>query len=159
MEQPNINLKNHDDGCATTLYGNQKLVVSMKARQGPHEQFAQVAVAHMGAAMNELTYNEFRLYMCLASNAHGYALALSRMAVCGYTGMSSKGYDDAVSGLVRKGYLTPKTDLGDARTKADDRTYYFTTIPMTAVEDPREWMRWCVETNSPGFEFDCADEL
>ena len=159
MERPNINLGNANDRDAVTLYGNQKRIVVMKAKQGPHEQFAQVDVTHMGAAMNELTYNEFKLYMCLASNAHGYTLSLSRMAVTGYTGMSSKGYDDAVSGLVRKGYLTPKTDLGDARTKADDRTYYFTTIPMTAVENPREWMRWCAETNSPGFEFDCADGL
>lgn len=154
MERPNINLGNQTDRDAVTLYGNQKLIVVMKAALSANDRYIVVDTEHLCMAMRTLTYNEFRLYLYLASNVHGYAFGLSRAAVTAYTHMSSKGYDDAVSGLIDKGYLTLKGDLCDTKTKADDRTYYFTTVPMTAVEDPSEWMRWCAETNSPGFVFD-----
>ena len=68
------------------------------------------------------------LYMYLASNADGYNLALSPVAVRQAIGMARSTYHDQFHKLVDKGYLVPSTG----------NTFEFYETPKTAAQTKNE---------------------
>ncbi|MDD7292235.1 MAG: hypothetical protein PUG83_01780 [Clostridiaceae bacterium] len=68
------------------------------------------------------------LYMYLASNADGYNLALSPVAVRQAIGMARSTYHDQFHKLVDKGYLVPSTG----------NTFEFYEAPKTAAQTKNE---------------------
>ncbi len=64
------------------------------------------------------------LYLYFASNANGYVLALSPVAVRQAIGMARSTYHDQFHKLVDKGYLVP----------ASGNTFEFYEVPQSAVQ-------------------------
>lgn len=80
------------------------------------------------AAARDLGAHALMLYMYLASNADGYSLALSPVAVRQAIGMARSTYHDQFHKLVDKGYLVPSTG----------NTFEFYEAPKTAAQTKNE---------------------
>ena len=61
------------------------------------------------AAARDVGAHSLMLYMYLAANKDGYALALSPAAIFNAIGMPRSTYSDQFKKLVNKGYLVPKS--------------------------------------------------
>ena len=119
---------------------NQKVVIIQK--NSYKSDFLQIGIAEWQEASRVLSPAAFKLYLYLASNASGFKLALSQVAVENAVGISKSSYHRAVKELEEKRYL--QLDRGN--------TYFFQcSSPKNEtitekVSSPKN------ETNSPKIE-------
>ena len=92
---------------------NQKTVIITK--DSYKSDFLQIGIAEWQEASKILTPAAFKLYLYLASNANGFKLAPSQVAVEIALSISKSSYHRAVKELEEKGYL--QLDRGN--------TYFF----------------------------------
>lgn len=86
-------------------YPNQKIVNIMKAPTSKKNTFMVLNLEALSKASSLLSNSEFKLYVYLASNQDGYAMALSKRAFCDWANCQENTYRSAVNGLIEKGYL------------------------------------------------------
>ena len=86
---------------------NQKVVIISK--NSYKSDFLQIGIAEWQEACKVLSPAAFKLYLYLASNANGFKLALSQVAVENAIGISKSSYHRAVKELEEKGYLIHKS--------------------------------------------------
>lgn len=87
-----------------TTVANQKIVEVNKADTVRHF-YGTVNKDCMFHAMQELTYNEFKIYMYMITNQDKFTQALSTKYVADLVGANKRKIQDAVNGLISKGYL------------------------------------------------------
>ena len=97
-------------------------------REVARRDFLGIKNENWQAAARDLGAHALMLYMYLASNADGYNLALSPVAVRQAIGMARSTYHDQFHKLVDKGYLVPSTG----------NTFEFYEAPKTAAQTKNE---------------------
>ena len=97
-------------------------------REAARSDFLGIKNDNWQAAARDLGAHALMLYMYLASNANGYNLALSPVAVRQAIGMARSTYHDQFHKLVDKGYLVPSTG----------NTFEFYEVPKTAAKTKNE---------------------
>ena len=97
-------------------------------REVARRDFLGIKNENWQAAARDLGAHALMLYMYLASNADGYCLALSPVAVRQAIGMARSTYHDQFHKLVDKGYLVPSTG----------NTFEFYEAPKTAAQTKNE---------------------
>ena len=97
-------------------------------REVARRDFLGIKNDNWQAAARDLGAHALMLYMYLASNADGYNLALSPVAVRQAIGMARSTYHDQFHKLVDKGYLVPSTG----------NTFEFYEAPKTAAQTKNE---------------------
>lgn len=97
-------------------------------REAARSDFLGIKNDNWQAAARDLGAHALMLYMYLASNANGYNLALSPVAVRQAIGMARSTYHDQFHKLVDKGYLVPSTG----------NTFEFYEAPKTAAQTKNE---------------------
>ena len=97
-------------------------------REVARRDFLGIKNDNWQAAARDLGAHALMLYMYLASNADGYNLALSPVAVRQAIGMARSTYHDQFHKLVDKGYLVPSTG----------NTFEFYETPKTAAQTKNE---------------------
>lgn len=97
-------------------------------REVARRDFLGIKNENWQAAARDLGAHALMLYMYLASNADGYCLALSPVAVRQAIGMARSTYHDQFHKLVDKGYLVPSTG----------NTFEFYETPKTAAQTKNE---------------------
>ena len=116
---------------------NQKVVVIQK--NSYKSDFLQIGISEWQEASKVLSPAAFKLYLYLASNASGFRLALSQVAVENAIGISKSTYHRAVKELEEKRYL--QLDCGN--------TYFFQcSSPKNETITEKESSPK-IETNSP----------
>ena len=114
-------------------------------REVARRDFLGIKNDNWQAAARDLGAHALMLYMYLASNADGYNLALSPVAVRQAIGMARSTYHDQFHKLVDKGYLVPSTG----------NTFEFYEVPKAAAQTKKE-----VSEDGLNFENDpCDDNL
>ena len=97
-------------------------------REVAKRDFLGIKNENWQAAARDLGAHSLMLYLYLASNADGYCLALSPVAVRQAIGMARSTYHDQFHKLVDKGYLVPSTG----------NTFEFYEAPKTAAQTKNE---------------------
>ena len=97
-------------------------------REVARRDFLGIKNDNWQAAARDLGAHALMLYMYLASNADGYNLALSPVAVRQAIGMARSTYHDQFHKLVDKGYLVPSTG----------NTFEFYEAPKTDAQTKNE---------------------
>lgn len=85
---------------------NQRRVSIHKCDQA--SGYTKIDRAVNRAAMKALSYSAYMLYMIFCTNATGFEMILSPVAIMAETGLSRNTYYDAFNELVDKGYLVSK---------------------------------------------------
>lgn len=93
-------------------------------REAAKRDFLGIKNENWQAAARDLGAHSLMLYLYLASNADGYCLALSPVAVRQAIGMARSTYHDQFHRLVDKGYLVP----------ASGNSFNFYEVPQTAAQ-------------------------
>ena len=86
-------------------YPNQKIITINKAKTDRQNTYATINKECLMKAVTELTHNELKIYLYLASNQNGYQLALSSADVAEKTNASKRKIQEAINSLIEKGYL------------------------------------------------------
>ena len=97
-------------------------------REAAKRDFLGIKNENWQAAARDLGAHSLMLYLYLASNADGYNIALSPVAVRQAIGMARSTYHDQFHRLVDKGYLVP----------ASGNTFEFYEVPQTAAQTKNE---------------------
>ena len=97
-------------------------------REAAKRDFLGIKNENWQAAARDLGAHSLMLYLYLASNADGYNIALSPVAVRQAIGMARSTYHDQFHRLVDKGYLIP----------ANGNTFEFYEVPQTAAQTKNE---------------------
>lgn len=97
-------------------------------REAARRDFLGIKNENWQAAARDLGAHSLMLYLYLASNADGYNIALSPVAVRQAIGMARSTYHDQFHRLVDKGYLIP----------ASGNTFEFYEVPQTAAQTKNE---------------------
>ena len=97
-------------------------------REAAKRDFLGIKNENWQAAARDLGAHSLMLYLYLASNADGYNIALSPVAVRQAIGMARSTYHDQFHRLVDKGYLIP----------ASGNTFEFYEVPQTAAHTKNE---------------------
>lgn len=97
-------------------------------REAAKRDFLGIKNENWQAAARDLGAHSLMLYLYLASNADGYNIALSPVAVRQAIGMARSTYHDQFHKLVDKGYLVPSTG----------NTFEFYETPKTATQTKNE---------------------
>lgn len=97
-------------------------------REAARRDFLGIKNENWQAAARDLSAHSLMLYLYLASNADGYNIALSPVAVRQAIGMARSTYHDQFHRLVDKGYLIP----------ASGNTFEFYEVPQTAAQTKNE---------------------
>lgn len=114
-------------------------------REVARRDFLGIKNDNWQAAARDLGAHSLMLYLYLASNADGYCLALSPVAVRQAIGMARSTYHDQFHRLVDKGYLVP----------ASGNSFNFYEIPQTVTQTKND-----VSEDGLNFENDpCDDNL
>lgn len=85
---------------------NQRKITIHKC--DPKKNYSKIATEANKAAMRDLGYSAYMLYMYLCMNASNFNFILSKVAACADTGLSKNVYYTAFHKLIDKGYLVPK---------------------------------------------------
>lgn len=93
-------------------------------REVAKSNFLGIKNENWQAAARDLGAHALMLYLYLASNADGYGLALSPVAVRQAIGMARSTYHDQFHRLVDKGYLVP----------SDGNTFEFYEVPQSVAQ-------------------------
>lgn len=93
-------------------------------REAAKSDFLGIKNENWQAASRDLGAHALQLYLYLASNADGYNLALSPVAVRQAIGMARSTYHDQFHKLVDKGYLVPSRG----------NTFEFYEVPKSAAQ-------------------------
>ena len=88
-----------------TTYANQKAVTLVKAPANKDNVYGTVNKECMYQAMQELKYNEFKIYMYFITNKNGYRLEMSTKHIAEMTGASQRKIQESINTLIEKGYL------------------------------------------------------
>ena len=91
-------------------YANQKVVTIVKAESGRNNIYGIVNKECMFKAMNELKYNEFKVFMYLTANQDDYTMALSTQDIADKTGANKREIQKSIESLVEKKYIVPVKD-------------------------------------------------
>lgn len=86
---------------------NQKVVIIQK--ENYKSDFLQIGIEEWQEASKILSPAAFKLYLYLASNANGFKLALSQLAVEFAIGISKSSYHRAIKELEENGYVYKKS--------------------------------------------------
>lgn len=97
-------------------------------REAAKRDFLGIKNENWQAAARDLGAHSLMLYLYLASNADGYCLALSPVAVRQAIGMARSTYHDQFHRLVDKGYLVPSAG----------NTFEFYEVPKAAAQTKKE---------------------
>lgn len=116
------------------LYKCQKAIIIKKERV--KENFQDVSFSlnknDMFAAMQNLSFTGFKLYMYCASNAEGYTFGLSREDVVKHTNIKDRSYFAAVNELIDQGYLIyTREKATDGKVEAP--LYEFRARPLAKI--------------------------
>ena len=84
---------------------NQKVIRVNKTKVNKGKTYTIIDNEVLFNAMQELTFNEFKLFMYIASNQDGYEFALSTKHVAEVTGGDQRELQKKVNSLIEKGYL------------------------------------------------------
>lgn len=106
-------------------FPNQRIITVH--RESAKSNFLGIKNDNWQAAACDLGAHALMLYLYIASNANGYVLALSPVAVRQAIGMARSTYHDQFHKLVDKGYLVP----------ASGNTFEFYEVPQS-VEQTQE---------------------
>lgn len=98
------------------LFPNQKKVIVNKAEANASNLYCILNLSCMYEAMRELKYNEFKIFMYLASNQDGFETGLSSVDIANKTGANQRKIQESINTLIEKGYLT----LREGTTKTYD---------------------------------------
>lgn len=112
-------------------------------REVARRDFLGIKNDNWQAAARDLGAHSLMLYLYLASNADGYCLALSPVAVRQAIGMARSTYHDQFHRLVDKGYLVP----------ASGNSFNFYEIPQTVTQTKND-----VSEDGLNFEDDPCDD-
>lgn len=112
-------------------------------REVAKRDFLGIKNENWQAAARDLGAHSLMLYLYLASNADGYCLALSPVAVRQAIGMARSTYHDQFHRLVDKGYLVP----------ASGNSFNFYEIPQTVTQTKND-----VSEDGLNFEDDPCDD-
>lgn len=93
-------------------------------REAARRDFLGIKNENWQSAARDLGAHSLMLYLYLASNADGYCLALSPVAVRQAIGMARSTYHDQFHRLVDKGYLVP----------SNGNTFEFYEVPQTDAQ-------------------------
>ena len=97
-------------------------------REAAKRDFLGIKNENWQAAARDLGAHSLMLYLYLASNADGYCLALSPVAVRQAIGMARSTYHDQFHRLVDKGYLVP----------SKGNTFEFYEVPQAAAQTKKD---------------------
>ena len=89
-------------------YANQKVVTIHKAMASKTHTYAIINKECLMHAMSELTLNELKVYLYLASNQNNFKLALSTDDIAKKTHANKRNIQTAVEALIDKRYLLLK---------------------------------------------------
>ena len=103
-------------------FPNQRIITVH--RESAKSNFLGIKNENWQSAARDLGAHALMLYLYLASNANGYVLALSPVAVRQAIGMARSTYHDQFHKLVDKGYLVP----------ASGNTFEFYEVPQSVVQ-------------------------
>ena len=136
------------NGATYYVFANQKEVCVKRPKV--RSPFFQIDEKYLWNAMQELNGGEFKMYCYLASNKNGYRFALSPKSVQRVTGMTKCTYENAVKGLVEKGYLI----------QYKDKNYYHFVLDPTLRNDMSigDYLEWCDKTNEADYQWTDDDE-
>lgn len=88
-----------------TTYPNQKIIKINKAKANKENTYSIINNDCLFSAMRELTHNELKVFLYLASNQNEYTFALSTNDLAEKTGASKRKIQEAVNSLIEKGYI------------------------------------------------------
>lgn len=86
-------------------YPNQKVITINKAKADRENTYATINKECLMKAITELTHNELKIYLYLASNQNGFQLALSSADIADKTNASKRKIQESINSLIEKGYL------------------------------------------------------
>lgn len=86
-------------------YPNQKTVIVQKTPTEAEQVYCKFDKEGLFRAVQELTHNELKVYLYLASNKDGYRAGLSTADIAERTNANQRRVQSAVNGLIEKGYL------------------------------------------------------
>ena len=86
-------------------YANQKVITINKAKTDRENTYATINKECLMKAITELTHNELKIYLYLASNQNGFQLALSSADIADKTNASKRKIQESINSLIEKGYL------------------------------------------------------
>ena len=86
-------------------YPNQKVITINKAKADKENTYATINKECLMKAITELTHNELKIYLYLASNQNGFQLALSSADISEKTNASKRKIQESINSLIEKGYL------------------------------------------------------
>lgn len=110
----------------TYSFPNQRVIKIN--RESAKSNFLGIKNENWQSAARDLGAHALMLYLYLASNANGYVLALSPVAVRQAIGMARSTYHDQFHKLVDKGYLVP----------ANGNTFEFYEVPQSVSQTQKE---------------------
>lgn len=88
-----------------TTYPNQKIVTVFKAEANKEHTYAVINKDALFRAARELTHNELKVFLYLASNQNEYCLALSTADIAEKMGANKRKIQEAINGLIEKKYI------------------------------------------------------
>lgn len=86
---------------------NQKIIRISKASTDKENHYGIVNKNCMYKASQNLGYNEFKIYMYLATNQDGHEFALSPIDIAENMGANKREIQKNINSLIKKGYLMP----------------------------------------------------
>ena len=84
---------------------NQKTITTKAAKHDKNNLYAMLNIEAMGAAMETLKPNTFKVWCYLAKNQNNYTFALSKVDTCKYCNISKPTYLACIQELIDIGYL------------------------------------------------------
>lgn len=84
---------------------NQKTITTRGAKHDKENIYAMLNIEAMGAAMEQLKPNTFKVWCYLAKNQNNYTFALSAVDTCKYCNISKPTYLSCIQELIAIGYL------------------------------------------------------
>ena len=88
---------------------NQKTITTKSAPHDKNNIYACLNIEAMGAAMELLKPNAFKVWCYLAKNQNNYTFALSAVDCCKFCNISKPTYLSAINELIDNGYLVNTT--------------------------------------------------
>ena len=88
-----------------TTVANQKTITTKGAKHDKEHIYATLNIDAMGAAMERLKPNTFKVWCYLAKNQNNYTFALSCVDTCKFCNISKPTYLAAIQELIEAGYL------------------------------------------------------
>lgn len=106
---------NADDNIKDTTYNTkQKKIRVYKIKNTENENtkniYGTINKESMYKALQDLKYNEFKIYMYIVTNQDGYEFNLSTKDISNKTGTDKREIQKCINNLIKKGYIIQQND-------------------------------------------------